>query len=150
MSQAINKDADNGTWVPRSNAYLNAPSGSMVHDSLEPINRPTKLMKLDDGRSTAFSVGSSNASNTNGSGLSQVIGAGSLPVNSVLKAEAQYAEKQISQVRVLVSICQFHNDISLSDELIFMHLLACALNWNCCHRLSYSSVWGLMDAMKRI
>lgn len=97
MSQAINKDADNGTWVPRSNAYLNAPSGSMVHDSLEPINRPTKLMKLDDGRSTAFSVGSSNASNTNGSGLSQVIGAGSLPVNSVLKAEAQYAEKQISQ-----------------------------------------------------
>ncbi|KAK4601596.1 hypothetical protein RGQ29_010956 [Quercus rubra] len=97
ISQAINKGADNGNWVHRSNAYVNAPSGSMVYDSLEPIDRPTKLMKLDDGRSNAFSVGSSNASNTNGSGLPQVFGAGSLPVNQVMKAEGQNSEKQLSQ-----------------------------------------------------
>lgn len=78
----------------------------MVYDSLEPIDRPTKLMKLDDGRSNAFSVGSSNASNTNGSGLPQVFGAGSLPVNQVMKAEGQNSEKQLSQVRVPVSTCQ--------------------------------------------
>ncbi|KAG6625894.1 hypothetical protein CIPAW_15G010600 [Carya illinoinensis] len=40
-------------------------------------------MKLDDGRSTAFSAGSLNATNINGSGPSQVFGASSLPMNPI-------------------------------------------------------------------
>jgi hypothetical protein len=93
----------------------------MVHDSLEAINRPPKLMKLDDGRGSSFSAGSLNVSNTTGSGLSKVFGVSSLPVNLVPKAEAQYSEKQISQVR---SPCWHmsivHNPyISLSDQVVF-------------------------------
>lgn len=107
IPQAINKDDDRSTQVPdngtrahRSSVYINTPSGSMVHDSLESINRPPKLMKLDDGRGSSFSAGSLNASNTTGSGLSKVFGVGSLPVNLVPKAEAQHSEKQTSQLQL--------------------------------------------------
>ncbi|KAG6673814.1 hypothetical protein I3842_15G010600 [Carya illinoinensis] len=58
---AINKDADISAQVP--------DSGTQVHR--KPIDHPQKLMKLDDGRSTAFSAGSLNATNINGSGPSQ-------------------------------------------------------------------------------
>ncbi|KAF5444505.1 hypothetical protein F2P56_033631 [Juglans regia] len=101
-SLAIKKDAeilaqvpDNGTQGLRSNAFSNAPSGSMFGDSLEPVNRPQKLMKMDDGRRTSFSAGSLNVTNTNGPGPSQVSGAGSLPVNPVPKAEGQISQSQL-------------------------------------------------------
>lgn len=104
IPQAINKDDDRSTQVPdsgtraqRSKAYINTASGSMVQDSLESINRPPKLMKLDDGRGSSFPARGLNASNTTGSGLSQVFGVGPLPVNLVPKAEA---EKQNSQFQL--------------------------------------------------
>ena len=87
----------------------------MVYDSLEPIDRPTKLMKLDDGRSNAFSVGSSNASNTNGSGLPQVFGAGSLPVNQVLKQKGKIQRNNCPKYEFLLAYVNCHIDISLSD-----------------------------------
>ena len=90
---------DSGTRAQSSNAYINMASGSMVKDSLESINRPPKLMKLDDGRGSSFPARGLNASNTTESGLSQVFGVGPLPVNLVPKAEPQYSEKQNSQVR---------------------------------------------------
>lgn len=93
ISPVINKDADRSTLVPdsgarahRNTAYTSVPPGSMHQDSLEPVNRPVKQLKLDDGRSRA-----------NGSGSSQVFEVGSLPVNLVPKAESQYVEKQTSQ-----------------------------------------------------
>ncbi|KAG6671488.1 hypothetical protein I3842_16G006000 [Carya illinoinensis] len=101
-SMAIKKDAeilaqvpDNGTQGLRSNAFSNAPSGSMFRDSLEPGNRPQKLMKMDDGRRTSFSAGSLNVTNTNEPGRSQVSGAGSLPVNPVPNTEGQISQSQL-------------------------------------------------------
>ncbi|XP_040998024.1 cleavage stimulating factor 64-like isoform X2 [Juglans microcarpa x Juglans regia] len=101
-SLAIKKDAeilaqvpDNGTQGLRSNAFSNAPSGSMFRDSLEPVNRPQKLMKMDDGRRTSFSAGSLNVTNTNAPRPSQVSGAGSLPVNPVPKTEGQISQSQL-------------------------------------------------------
>ncbi|KAM4123412.1 hypothetical protein ACB094_01G157800 [Castanea mollissima] len=99
--QMVNPNAIKPSLLPRpplSDAGFQPgpPISSGISQAINK-DRPTKIMKLDDGRSNAFSVGSSNASNANGSGLPQVFGAGSLPVNQVLKAEGQNSEKQLSQ-----------------------------------------------------
>lgn len=67
----------------------------MVHYSSESVTRPSKFMKLDEGRSTS---GTADVPVTNGS--SHVLGSGSLPVHAAPKAEVQYSEQQSSQVCV--------------------------------------------------
>lgn len=68
----------------------------MVHESSELFNRPSKLIKLDEGRITPFSAGVTNVPTTKGS--SQVLGSSSLPVIAAPKAEFQNSEQQSSQV----------------------------------------------------
>ncbi|KAJ7973982.1 cleavage stimulating factor 64 [Quillaja saponaria] len=108
FSDSMNKGGDTSAriledpnLVHPSISYSNMSSGlsqklNVVHDSLEPINCPSKLMKLDDGRDTSFPSGVTNMSQTNGA--SQVLGVGSLPVNAASKAgQMQYSEQQSSQ-----------------------------------------------------
>ncbi|XP_022773457.1 cleavage stimulating factor 64 isoform X2 [Durio zibethinus] len=64
----------------------------------EAIIRPSKMLKLDDGRSSSSSVGGLNMSNVSGSRISQTFAIDSTLVSQVSRAEeVQYAEKQISQ-----------------------------------------------------
>lgn len=79
----------------------------MVSDPLESINRPAKMIKLDDGRNSSFSGASLNVSNINGAATSQVSGTGSLPRNVVPKSEEVHLEKQISQVMCSRGCCQW-------------------------------------------
>ncbi|KAL5778997.1 hypothetical protein ACOSQ2_009734 [Xanthoceras sorbifolium] len=110
MAQTVSTDADrsagvpdDASWVRRNNAYSKIPVGlaektSMVHNSSESINRPSKVMKLDDRSSTSFAMGALNASEAAGSGPSQAFGAGLASVNQIPKIEeVQHSEKQISQ-----------------------------------------------------
>ncbi|PRQ24527.1 putative nucleotide-binding alpha-beta plait domain-containing protein [Rosa chinensis] len=84
--QSINKDADRSSRV--------------VADSSESVNRPSKLLKLDDGRSTPLMTGGLNVSNANESALPNVYGAGLLPGKPVHKSEDMYSEKQISEPQI--------------------------------------------------
>ncbi|KAL6211350.1 hypothetical protein ACLB2K_016577 [Fragaria x ananassa] len=78
--QSMNKDADKSSRV--------------VADSSESVTRPSKLMKLDDGRNTLLSAGGLDVSNAN------VIGAGLLPGKSGHKSSYVYSEKQISEPQI--------------------------------------------------
>ncbi|KAL6218270.1 hypothetical protein ACLB2K_011485 [Fragaria x ananassa] len=78
--QSMNKDADKSSRV--------------VADSSESVTRPSKLMKLDDGRNTLLSAGGLNVSNAN------VLGVGLLPGKSVHKSSDVYSEKQISEPQI--------------------------------------------------
>ncbi|KAF7820359.1 cleavage stimulating factor 64 [Senna tora] len=108
MSKSISREVDrsakvleDSTWAAKkSSSYSNIPVGSgektnVVHESSEPFIRPSKLIKLDEGRSTSFSAGVSNVPITKGS--SQVLGSSSLPVNVAPKAEMHYSEQQSFQ-----------------------------------------------------
>ncbi|KAL7262721.1 hypothetical protein ACSBR1_000980 [Camellia fascicularis] len=92
----INKDADRtaqgtnvSTWVHKGDTYSSLPSGSsekanMVHDTSDPLRRPSKLVKLDDGRSVSLAMGVNMS--TSLSGQSQISGAASFG-NQTPKAE---------------------------------------------------------------
>ncbi|TXG53204.1 hypothetical protein EZV62_022373 [Acer yangbiense] len=110
IAQTVSMDADrsagvpdDASWVHRNNAYSKKPIGlaektSMVHNSSDSINRPSKIMKLDDKSSTSFSMGALNASKMSGTGPSQAFGAGLASVNPIPKIEeVQPSERQISQ-----------------------------------------------------
>ena len=79
----------------------------MVSDPSESINRPTKMIKLDDGRNSSFAGASLNVSNINGAATSQFSGTDTLPGNAVPKSEEVHLEKQISQVICSRSCCQW-------------------------------------------
>ncbi|RZB88490.1 Cleavage stimulating factor 64 isoform B [Glycine soja] len=91
-------------WAKRANTHSksNIPLGvektNMVHDSSESFTRPSKVMKLDEGRSAPLSSGISDMPFTDGS--SHILGRSSLPVHAAPKAEGQYSEQQFSQVCV--------------------------------------------------
>ncbi|KHN00771.1 Cleavage stimulation factor subunit 2 [Glycine soja] len=93
-------------WAKRTNTYSksNIPLGvektNMVRDSSESFTRPSKVMKLDEGRSTPLSAGILDMPVTDGS--SHILGRSSLPVHAAPKAEGQYSEQQSSQVCDLV------------------------------------------------
>ncbi|XP_021902654.1 cleavage stimulating factor 64 [Carica papaya] len=71
---------------------------SVARDSLEPKNRPQKLIKSDGGRGTAFVTRGLKVSNATGSGPSQAFGAGPLSVNPASRAEqVKNSEEHISQ-----------------------------------------------------
>ncbi|KAK4859400.1 hypothetical protein QYF36_004759 [Acer negundo] len=110
IAQTVSMDADrsagvpdDASWLRRNNAYSKKPIGlaektSMVHNSSESINRPSKMMKLDDKSSTSLSMGALNASKMSGAGPSQAFGAGLASVNPIPKIEeVQPSERQISQ-----------------------------------------------------
>lgn len=80
------------------------PSGlsmkkSLARDTSEPINHPSKLVKLDDGRQAPLSTGSLNLSTSLAPGPSQVLGIGSVSASQISKAdEVQHMEKKVPQV----------------------------------------------------
>lgn len=105
-SQALPNTALQSTFVPRpsaSDAGFQAGTSitssfrdktGRVHGS-EPINRPTKLVKLEDERSTPLAMGTSVAPSITRPGPSQPF-VDSRPVNQV-KLEALQSNSQISQ-----------------------------------------------------
>ncbi|XP_044475596.1 cleavage stimulating factor 64-like isoform X2 [Mangifera indica] len=108
--QTVSKDADrsgrltnNATWAHSNNAFSSMPMGvaektSILNYSSELTQRPSKLMKLDDQSSSAFSVGPLIASKTIGSAPSQAAGVGLAPIYPVPNVEGvKNSENQISQ-----------------------------------------------------
>lgn len=76
-----------------------AEKRSMVPNSSESVNRPSKMMRPDDRTKTSFPMGALNASPATVSGPPQTSGAGLASTNSVPKTvEVQPSDKQISQV----------------------------------------------------
>lgn len=94
-SDRSSEATDDANWVRRINNPLKS---SMVHDNSELLNRPSKLVKLDDGRSMPLSLAGFSGHTASGSGPTQVFGTGSLPVNQISKAQNQQSEQQVSQV----------------------------------------------------
>ncbi|XWS21838.1 hypothetical protein CRYUN_Cryun30bG0089900 [Craigia yunnanensis] len=75
-----------------------ADKSNMVCYPSEAINRPSKMVKLNDGSSNYLSAGGLNMSNVSGCRTSQTFAVDSTPVNQVPREEeVQYAAKQISQ-----------------------------------------------------
>ncbi|XP_027366181.1 cleavage stimulating factor 64 isoform X2 [Abrus precatorius] len=68
---------------------------TMIRDSSESFARPSKLMKLDEGRNTSISAGISDMPVTDGS--SNILGSSSLPAHAAPKAEVRQSEQQSSQ-----------------------------------------------------
>ncbi|XP_057973962.1 cleavage stimulating factor 64 [Malania oleifera] len=90
---AAKKDADRSARVTddaaridrRNNSYASLPLGKMARETSEPINRPSKLVKLDDGSGTS--------------------GTGSLSVKQLSRAdEGQQSEKQVPQSQLLPEV----------------------------------------------
>lgn len=75
---------------------LGVEKTNMARDSSESFTRPSKLMKLDKGRSASSSAGIADVPATNGS--SHIIGSSLLPVHAAPKVEVRYSEQQSSQV----------------------------------------------------
>ncbi|XP_017645652.1 cleavage stimulating factor 64-like isoform X3 [Gossypium arboreum] len=75
-----------------------AEKSSAVHCPSEAINRPSKMVKLDDGRSSSSSTGALNMSNASGSRISKTFGVDSTLFNKITRSEeVQYAENPVSQ-----------------------------------------------------
>lgn len=101
VSHLLSKEGDRSSklhedWAKSSSKYSKTPLGvestSMNRDFSEPFNRPSKLMRLDEGRSTCLSA---DVPVTNGS--SHFLGSSSLPVPANTKAEVRYSDQQSSQ-----------------------------------------------------
>jgi cleavage stimulation factor subunit 2 len=92
ISQLFSKDV--------SSKYSNMSSGveitGMVRDIPESFTRPSKLTKLNDGRGSSLSAGTSDMPVSNGS--SHMPGSSSIPVPAVPKAEVRHSDQQSSQV----------------------------------------------------
>ncbi|KAK7270398.1 hypothetical protein RIF29_23498 [Crotalaria pallida] len=91
-----NKVLEDLNWARRGGTYAKVPMGvektNMVHDSSESFTRPSKLMKLDEGRTASLSGGVVDVPVTNGS--SRVLGSSSLPVHASTIAEEQQQPSQ--------------------------------------------------------
>lgn len=120
-SQLLGKSGDKSSnvladlsWAKRTNAYSNMPPGvektNMVRDSSESFARPSKLMKLDEGRSISISAGISDMPVTDGP--SHVLGRSSLPVHEAPKAE----EQQSSQLPPDVESVLLQQVLNLTPE----------------------------------
>ncbi|KAG5004857.1 hypothetical protein AAZX31_10G207900 [Glycine max] len=107
-------------WAKRANTHSksNIPLGvektNMVHDSSESFTRPSKVMKLDEGRSAPLSSGISDMPFTDGS--SHILGRSSLPVHAAPKAEGQYSEQQFSQLPPDVESVLLQQVLNLTPE----------------------------------
>ncbi|XP_034675044.1 cleavage stimulating factor 64-like isoform X1 [Vitis riparia] len=105
IPETTNNNADRSSQVT-NNTYSNMPSGlsmkkSMARDTSEPMNHPSKMVKLDDGRRAPFSTVGLNLSTSSApaSGPSQVLGIGSVSANQISKAEeVQHMDKKAPQM----------------------------------------------------
>ncbi|XP_010243343.1 PREDICTED: cleavage stimulating factor 64 isoform X2 [Nelumbo nucifera] len=93
--ETIHKDAeratqatDDATWIPRS----------IAGDGSDPTIHPSKLARLEDGRSASHSMISKNTSVT--TGLTQVVGTGPLSANQVASEGVQHSENQVPQLQL--------------------------------------------------
>ncbi|KAJ4836299.1 hypothetical protein Tsubulata_008036 [Turnera subulata] len=81
ISVVASKDAvADATWPKRSDSYSNMQT-NINHDFKEPSNRPSKMLKLEDGTGMSFSTPGSNVLNGAGSGPSQNSSVSSVPLN---------------------------------------------------------------------
>ncbi|XP_043702180.1 cleavage stimulating factor 64-like isoform X2 [Telopea speciosissima] len=86
---------DDGPWAPRSNNYSNLPSGfpeqtSMVSNSSEGMNRPSKLARLEGGKRVSHGLVNLSTSTT-----------GSLAANQASRTDGvQQSEKQVSPLQL--------------------------------------------------
>ncbi|KAL2324685.1 hypothetical protein Fmac_023743 [Flemingia macrophylla] len=112
------KVVDVSNFAKRINTYSTMPLAvektNVVRDSSESFTRPSKLMKLDDGKSTPLSAGISDLPVTDGS--SHVLGRSSLPVHAAPKAEGQYSEQQSSQLPPDVESVLLQQVLNLTPE----------------------------------
>ncbi|XP_065851757.1 cleavage stimulating factor 64 [Euphorbia lathyris] len=123
ISDAIGSDADRSVQakvdtaqVYRSNAYLNMQTNK-IEDPIEPVIRPSKLLKLDDGRSMHFSSGASNVSSAAVSRPSQASAASSAPKRPLPKAEeSKHSEKQVPQLPTDVESALLQQVLNLTPE----------------------------------
>ncbi|CAK7346704.1 unnamed protein product [Dovyalis caffra] len=116
VSSGISDAANADRSARRSNAYLNMQT-STAHDSKEPINHPSKLLKLDDGRSLSASMGGSNLSSATGSGHSQASIVSSVRPNPLPRPEElQHSGKQASQLPSDVESALLQQVLSLTPE----------------------------------
>ncbi|RZB44377.1 Cleavage stimulating factor 64 isoform C [Glycine soja] len=93
---------------------LSKEKTNMVRDSSESFTRPSKVMKLDEGRSTPLSAGILDMPVTDGS--SHILGRSSLPVHAAPKAEGQYSEQQSSQLPPDVESVLLQQVLNLTPE----------------------------------
>ncbi|KAG8491053.1 hypothetical protein CXB51_014196 [Gossypium anomalum] len=89
---------DSGFQPGPSITLVFVEKSSAVHCPSEAINRPSKMVKLDDGRSSSSSTGALNMSNASGSRISKTFGVDSTLFNKITRSEeVQYAQKPVSQ-----------------------------------------------------
>ncbi|QCE08033.1 cleavage stimulating factor 64 [Vigna unguiculata] len=112
-SQLLSK-GDKSSNITYSNMPLGMEKTNMVRDSSESFSRPSKLMKLDEGRSTPLSTGMSDVPVNDGP--SHNLGRSSLPVHATPKAEGQYSELQSSQLPPDVESVLLQQVLNLTPE----------------------------------
>ncbi|XP_047169458.1 cleavage stimulating factor 64 isoform X1 [Vigna umbellata] len=112
-SQLLSK-GDKSSNITYSNMPLGVEKKNNVRDSSESFSRPSKLMKLDEGRSTPLSTGMSDVPVTDGP--SHTLGRSSLPVLATPKAEGQYSELQSSQLPPDVESVLLQQVLNLTPE----------------------------------
>ncbi|KAK6940085.1 Cleavage stimulation factor subunit 2, hinge domain [Dillenia turbinata] len=128
ISEKLNRDADRAAqirddpaWVQRFNSQSNLASGlsekaKLVRDAPEPINRPSKLIKLDDGRNS-IPVGALNGSTVIQPRFSQFSGVGPSSANHFAKAEEPSAsDKQVPQLPPEVESALLEQVMKLTPE----------------------------------
>ncbi|CAI0396247.1 unnamed protein product [Linum tenue] len=100
---------DEATRYNRNMAYRQA---NTFQDPSEPSHRPTKLLKLDEGRNTSSSIGDRNMANNTGFGPSQTVPVISVPTKPLPKPE----EKQAPQLAPDVESALLQQVLSLTPE----------------------------------
>lgn len=116
VSSGISEAANADRSTLRSNAYLNMQT-STAHDSKEPINRPSKVLKLDDGRSMSVPMGGSNLFSATGSGPSQAPAVNSVPPNPLPRPEElQHSGKQVPQLPADIESALLQQVLNLTPE----------------------------------
>ncbi|OAY58519.2 cleavage stimulating factor 64 [Manihot esculenta] len=107
---------DDTAPVHRSNAFLNMQR-NVVNDSKEPITRPSKLVKLNDGRSMSSVSGTLGVSNAIVSGPSQALAVSSVPANPPSKPEElHHSEEQVPQLPPDVESALLQQVLNLTPE----------------------------------
>ncbi|XP_024020348.1 cleavage stimulating factor 64 isoform X2 [Morus notabilis] len=124
-SRPISRDADrsvqvsgDSTWAHRSNINSNfsmrlAEKTSFIPDPMASVDRPSKMIKLDN---RTLPVASLNLYNANGSTPPQPPEAASLPASTVPKSEARESGKQISQLPSEVESALLQQVLNLTPE----------------------------------
>ncbi|MED6118231.1 hypothetical protein PIB30_000858 [Stylosanthes scabra] len=105
----ISKEGDRSAY---SNIPLGVEKTNMVHGLSESFGRPSKLMKLDEGRSMPFPL--ADVPVTNGS--SHILGSNSLASLAAPKTEVRYPEQQSAQLPADVESALLQQVLNLTPE----------------------------------